>query len=961
MNMKHNILLGAAILLTMAGCAKEIKGEDPVYGVEKTFTAYAQETEATKTYLTAEHRVWWQSDDAISVFAGGQNSRFVVSSLKFSGAQAEFSGITPESGMYYALYPYQKDATFAKEKFTAVLPSEQSVTSSSFDPAAALAVCRTESQTLKFRNVGSIVSVLTGNEGVTSVKLTGKGAYLSGKAEISFNDGGLAVNVTDGTGHVELKGAFETNTAYYFVVLPGKYDGFSLQFTRNDGKTVTVSTDTGADIGSNGYFTLGSFTFTEDEWEKGSMKDFDSFVLNGYDEVQAFLDDTVEERINVRDLIITGSDVTSSQLLKLKDKVLAVRGTFQLSGVLADEWENTPEGESLYLETEQILYNYSNGGQNGIRLEGSIIFEDIPCSINPNGLSGVSVCGGDLIIRNMGWPFDWNGQDNLTQVRGDLIIEHNTKSLANFHFPKLAKVGGSLVVNDCDNGFWELKDFADGLSIGGDLIVTGNANAFEYVEWMQGLLKISSIGGNVTIFDNRMNANPARYCVVRDMYKKGIIRPDAVITLGTTEAGFVDFKTVPSCDGDDPDPVGVESYTLNGYSQVQAFLNGGSDKIAVMDFTVSGADVTVEQMHSLVNRVSEVRGDLTVDGVCTDDSTDEWLDTRKIVALNPKKGLIFKNLRHSVNPNGLAEYPHVYGDLKFIDCNWNLDGGWAEASVGKVTEVDGDLVVSNFGHGDHIWRGQFFTGVTRIGGSLIVEKLPKSYITMPALKEVGGDVIFRDCEKELFSGQEDGLAALQKVGGDLILENLEYGTLYFELPALTEVGGDVRFENVSGEHMHHDAGCMVNLKKVGGSVIIRNMFKYLSQADNLTFASLREVGGDFHMEGVTGIERFFDTRDGGKYGLCITTLGGSLIIKDNPDFKSFTGFDHIGSIGGDIVVTGNDSSWPAQSSDIRNIGFCIIKEYVDNGIVKSGSNVSIQYGLSDLSACGTHFQAPGLE
>lgn len=956
--MKHNILLGAAALLAMAGCAKETKGEDPVYGVEKTFTAYAEGADGTKTYLTAEHRVWWQPDDAISVFAGGQNSRFGVSSLKFSGAQAEFSGITPEAGTYYALYPYQKDATYAKDRFTAVLPSEQAVTSSSFDPAAALAVCRTESQTLKFRNVGSIISVITGNEGVTSVKLTGKGASLSGKAEISFKDDNLAVTVTDGTDYVDLKGAFETNTAYYFVVLPGKFDGFGLQFTRNDGKTVTVSTDAGTDIGSNGYFTLGSFTFTEEEWEKGSMKDFDSFVLNGYDEVQAFLDDTVDERINVNDLIITGSDVTSAQLLALKDKVLAVRGTFKLSGVLADEWENTGE---TWLETQQILYNYGNGGQNGIHLEGSIVFEDIPCNINPNGLSGVSVCGGDLVIRNMGWPFDWNGQDNLTQVRGDLMIEHNGKSLANFHFPKLTKVGGSLVVNDCDNGFWEMKDFADGLSIGGDLVVTENSLAFEYVEWMQGLLKISSIGGNVTIFDNRMNSKPERYCVIRDMYKKGIIRPDAVITLGTTETGIVDFKTVPSCDGEDPDPVGVESYTLNGYAQVQAFLDGGSDKIAVMDLTVSGSDVTVEQMHSLVNRISEVQGDLTVDGVCTDDNTSEWLDTRKIVALNPKKGLIFKNMEHTVNPNGLAEYPHVYGDLKFIDCNWNLDGGWAEASVGKVTEVDGDLVVSNFGHGGHIWRGQFFTGVTRIGGSLIVEKLPKSYITMPALEEVGGDVIFRDCEKEVFSGPEDGLSALRKVGGDIVLENLSYNACYFELPALEEVGGDVRFENVSGDHMKHDSGCMVNLRKVGGSIIVRNIVNSVSQQSNLTFASLREVGGDFHMEGVSGIERFFDTRDGGKYGLCIDTLGGSLIIKDNPDFRSFTGFDHISSIGGDIVVTGNSSSWPAQSMDIENIGFCIIKEYADSGVIKDGANTSIQYSLSELSACGMHFEAPELD
>lgn len=942
-----NIILMASAMIA-AACSSEVLTRPDVSGQEAelfdmTFEAYLGTD--TKTSLAESGKVQWKEGDKISVFAAGGNYEFTATAFDETTGKATFQGQAPEASEYAALYPYNSKASYINGVFGMEYPSVQTATEGSFDPQSELTISLTADQTFYFSHVGALLGFTLKDEGIKSVTFSADQSF-AGRINADLSTGTPSFDVVSGTAGVSLEGDFRKDTKYWVCVLPGEYTNIKVQLVDAQGRLGEVNASRPLSVKRAHAITIGALSATE--W-------LSSYYLDGSAQVQAFIDGKGDTRETVNDLIVTGADVTGDQIIKLKNRVERVKGTLKLSGVLADEWESTG---NCWFESEHVFYNESGNGQNAIHCEGNIVVENIPCNINPNGLRNTQVIGGDLVLRNIAWPFDWNAFDSLLEVKGDLILDHITKTLNNFKLPKLVKVGGDLVVNDCDNGFWNISEMGDNFVVGGNLVLTGNGQAFTYPDWRTGFYKFALIGGDVTIVDNAIDNKAAQYCFVRDLYQKGVISPSATVTLGSSQHGLIDFATVSGCQEPDPED-NPKDLALSGYQQVQDFLDKSSDKITVLTLTVSGADVTVEQMHKLQDRIGEVRGDLVIDGVCTDDPTTDWLDTRKIVAMNPKKGLIFLNMRHTVNPNGLANYAHVHGDLKFIDCDWNLDGGWAEASLGQVTQIDGDLVVSNLRHKDHLWRGQFFNKLQTVGGDIIIEQMHKSYITMDALTEVGGDLIIRDCEKEMFSGSEDGLFALKKVGGDLRLENLSYGSNYLTLDLLTEIGGDLVIDGVNANMFSHSSAFFATgLKSVGGSVIIKNIAGTISKDTNNAFASLRTVGGDFQMLGVGGLKRFFDTRDGEKYGLCLKSLGGSLVIKDCAAFKSFTGFDHLESIGGDVIVTGNETSWVAQTSDIKNIGFCIIKEYVESGVIKAGANVQLQQDLSGLSACSKHFDAP---
>ncbi|MBR5056619.1 MAG: hypothetical protein IKX03_05435, partial [Bacteroidales bacterium] len=237
------ILIMAAIAACAISCAnrKEVKpdGEQgPLTKMEFKASrdialdlTHDRRDDATRVTLGPDGSIIWSQTDRISVFSESSSAAFGCKSLGSEGRTAVFSGEISESAYYYALYPAQEAAScdYSKGEITAVLPNQQTAVAGGFDPAAALAVARSDGENLPFRNAVAILSFVVRNEGIVSITLKATGSEgapipLAGSARIAWNGGNPSVTVMEGKNEVALYGAFEKGQRYYMAVFPGSYN-----------------------------------------------------------------------------------------------------------------------------------------------------------------------------------------------------------------------------------------------------------------------------------------------------------------------------------------------------------------------------------------------------------------------------------------------------------------------------------------------------------------------------------------------------------------------------------------------------------------------------------------------------------------------------------------------------------------------------------------------------------------
>ena len=196
------------------------KPEEPVQGVEMTFGATLEQTKAG----ISDNKTVWAATDHISVFDGVANCDF---KSKGEGVSTTFTGTAAAADNYYALYPYQATASCSEGVITATVPSVQTATPGSFDPAAALMVAR-GSQKFEFKNVCSLIKVTVPADvtGITSIEFSGNAdENIAGEVSISFDKSGLPAATGAGVKTITLKAAKETLAAgdYYIAALPNTY------------------------------------------------------------------------------------------------------------------------------------------------------------------------------------------------------------------------------------------------------------------------------------------------------------------------------------------------------------------------------------------------------------------------------------------------------------------------------------------------------------------------------------------------------------------------------------------------------------------------------------------------------------------------------------------------------------------------------------------------------------------
>ena len=128
MRIFKNISLLAMAFMVAVSCVTE-KEESFVEEQELVFTAEYEADQDTKTVLVNGKNIYWMPGDCISVC--GASRQFVSNNTKKTKVTT-FSGFSPLSDVYYAVYPYGAVDSWNGNTATVTVPEWQTAKKGSF-------------------------------------------------------------------------------------------------------------------------------------------------------------------------------------------------------------------------------------------------------------------------------------------------------------------------------------------------------------------------------------------------------------------------------------------------------------------------------------------------------------------------------------------------------------------------------------------------------------------------------------------------------------------------------------------------------------------------------------------------------------------------------------------------------------------------------------------------------------
>ena len=165
------LMIMLAMVATALSCNKEVsvenapeKAADGRNLVPMTFTVSCE----TKAVLHDGQTVTFAANDRISIFANGTNYEFTTAE---GGANAVFTGTGEEATTYYALYPYNADATISAGTIqnVSIASSSAGTGTGTFNSQRAVAVAISNSTNLTFKHVTALLKITVPAE-VTDLK-----------------------------------------------------------------------------------------------------------------------------------------------------------------------------------------------------------------------------------------------------------------------------------------------------------------------------------------------------------------------------------------------------------------------------------------------------------------------------------------------------------------------------------------------------------------------------------------------------------------------------------------------------------------------------------------------------------------------------------------------------------------------------------------------------------------------
>ena len=743
--MKHfyTLTLGAlAMILAIAACKKEETpsgGNEPVMVTASWTASFEDYQSVTKASLMDDLSVEWEEGDAISVFSNRTNYQITASSV--NGATASFSGEVAQAETYLALYPYNSEASSSGDNITAILPETQELVAGGADPEAMLAVARTQTEEMQFKNMVALIGIRCA-EDVESLAITVPGEDDRIAGRVRFNTGTGRATAISGSNRIDLDGNPEAGQTYYAAVIPGEISGLVVVAMNAEGKTAEITVEEKAVTYESNTATVYDVEFEEDDWILRPPTG-QSYVLEGAEEVNAFCELLPIPKEEVVDITISGTDVTDEILAKISERVGAVSGNVK--------WDN-------------VAATTTAGFFDVIDCQGGVTLSNCASLETLSGFDAYTAVGGDLVIENC--TALGQGFGALESVGGSFRLENTTARIGEgASFAALKTVGADFSVIDCGETVTSFKG-ASLQTVGGSINITGNASLTS----LAGLDALTRVGGDVIITDNGeipmlTDETNVGYCIIQEYRNMSIVSQTANVRLGSSD-NTIDLSTLPTCDGTLPGE--AQSYTITSQAQLEAFLSAGVTEETVNNLTITGSDITADAINRLAERVYAVEGTLTLEDLSwAPDTGTESFSTEKFLSAMVHNyifdgSIVLRNITGAINPNGFTVIHEIKGDLLIENCPGLLLKDWH--GFEQIQKIGGDFHL--------IASGNFFDGNQ-----------------FKSLQEVGGDFIVKDLsdgQLYFFNGME-----LNTIGGDLVLSNIPnlWGMNGFE--TLTYLGGDV--------------------------------------------------------------------------------------------------------------------------------------------------------------------------
>ena len=227
----------------------EMPGEtDEIVSMEYTIYASTESQPDQKNVIDNEcFQTSWTSGDAINVFFGPVNSRFVTSE---SGDVAQFKGtidvvtgggegLTDETSLW-GIYPYNASNTCDGSSITLTLPAIQSPAENTFANGLFPQIARSSNFYMTFYNLCACIRFTVSNSDIKTVTLSGNNKEpIAGKVRatldkvpvvenVIFSETKLTMNAPDGE-------YFKPGVNYYFVLFPTTFsNGLTMTYYKEN-------------------------------------------------------------------------------------------------------------------------------------------------------------------------------------------------------------------------------------------------------------------------------------------------------------------------------------------------------------------------------------------------------------------------------------------------------------------------------------------------------------------------------------------------------------------------------------------------------------------------------------------------------------------------------------------------------------------------------------------------------
>ena len=457
------LILGTSLLYSCTEEAEEIIAEEDEAivdeapsNVEKVEMEFKAGNDAvSRTILTTDNAVDWETCDAISLFDPDSNNKFTASS---SGASVTFTGSAKDGqSTYYASYPYNAEATISGSIITTTLPAEQTARPGSFANMLNPSVAKSGSdKTLNFKNACAVVKFTLGSvpdsKNIVKAMFRGNnGEALAGPIQI---DASLATPVatvqTDFAGtEVTLNGEFTSGKTYYFVTVPTEltsgltlvfYDGNNHEWKKVGQKSTTL---TAGRILNLGEVIPGDFVPSQ-----------------GYEIIN-----DVYHIYNADGLIkwATQNDAKSSNVILQADIDMSGKKWTPIGSGMSTGYSGDFDGNGKYIKNLKVNVTAGNAGFFGGLAEGAKVHDIKFTGAEITGSSSVGVIAGESL-----------GIIDRCNVRDSKVTGNNAGGITG---------NNSVQVNNCN-----VQD----VTINGSYLA-GGISAYNY-----GKIEYCTVSGNTT-------------------------------------------------------------------------------------------------------------------------------------------------------------------------------------------------------------------------------------------------------------------------------------------------------------------------------------------------------------------------------------------------------------------------------------------------------------------------------